>query len=698
MANPRRYLALMVAALAAPALAAGEVDTSDWVCEYCPFEEGVSGDYDVGATSVSDDSAYLGNATGYAEDGAYLNVDGEGGYTGAAQRVRWRVEDLGLDSRVVNVEGGEPGRYDYSLDWTELPYRQFFTTSTVFSDAGNASLVLPDDWVRAGTTGGFSALDGNLARRNIESDRRTLGLGGSFNFNAQVSVSADYRRRSNEGVRMFGASTFNNASLLPAPFDHTTDELEVGVRYGTAKSYLDLSWYLSDFDNGYESLSWQQPFTTAPGAESPVIAQAPDNRFQQLRLSGGYTFTEWRTVVNVTAAMGRIEQDAAFLDYTSNPNLGPAPLPRSNLDGEVETSNFSLSVSARPLSKVRVRGSYRYDERDNNTPTDLYSRVIGDTFLSGEEEVNAPYSYKRQKLSGTADWDALDMLRLSSGFEYKEYDRTLQEVTQQEEFLSYGRARLRPLQGIEVDARYGNSRREIDNYDEALAIVMGQNPLMRKYNLAYRFREFMDVRASWSPASLPISVSVTGLYADDSYTNSQLGLTSGEERSFSADFSWFVSERASLFINAGIDNLESVQLGSESFAAADWRGVNDDTFTTWGGGFTLDGIGDKLDLRVSAITSRGQSEIVVDSAAAGNDQFPDLETELDRLRLDLRYRYSETLDLTLGATYQRFKASDWALQGVAPATVPQLFSLGARPYDDDNVIIAVGFRYRMGDP
>ena len=34
-----------------------------------------------------------------------------------------------------------------------------------------------------------------------------------------------------------------------------------------------------------------------------------------------------------------------------------------------------------------------------------------------------------------------------------------------------GRVRLRPLQGIEVDARYGNSRREIDRYDEDLALA-----------------------------------------------------------------------------------------------------------------------------------------------------------------------------------------------------------------------------------
>ena len=126
MNTPRGYPVLLLAMLASPAFTADGVDTSDWVCEYCPFEEGTSGDYDVGLTGVSDDSAYFGNATGYDEEGVYLNVDGDGSYASESQRVRWHVEDLGLDSRLISVEGGSPGTFDYHVDWQELPYRQFF--------------------------------------------------------------------------------------------------------------------------------------------------------------------------------------------------------------------------------------------------------------------------------------------------------------------------------------------------------------------------------------------------------------------------------------------------------------------------------------------------------------------------------------------------------------------------------------------
>ena len=58
---------------------------------------------------------------------------------------------------------------------------------------------------------------------------------------------------------------------------------------------------------------WPSP---APGAESPALAQSPDNRFQQIKLSGGYRFPSARTSVSASVAAGEIEQTATLLPYT----------------------------------------------------------------------------------------------------------------------------------------------------------------------------------------------------------------------------------------------------------------------------------------------------------------------------------------------------------------------------------------------
>ncbi len=63
----------------------------------------------------------------------------------------------------------------------------------------------------------------------------------------------------------------------------------------------------------------------------------------------------------------------------------------------------------------------------------------------------------------------------------------------------------------------------------------------------------------------------------------------------------------------------------------------------------------------------------------------------------LVYLRSEHLDLTMNIRYQSFSAEDWALEGVGPATIPVVLTLGAQPYDDQVLIFGLGFRYLIGE-
>jgi hypothetical protein len=51
-----------------------------------------------------------------------------------------------------------------------------------------------------------------------------------------------------------------------------------------------------------------------------------------------------------------------------------------------------------------VKAAIRYDERDNKTPQFEWARVIADTFLSGETELNVPYGYERLRMNLSADY------------------------------------------------------------------------------------------------------------------------------------------------------------------------------------------------------------------------------------------------------------------------------------------------------
>jgi opacity protein-like surface antigen len=69
---------------------------------------------------------------------------------------------------------------------------------------------------------------------------------------------------------------------------------------------------------------------------------------------------------------------------------------------------------------------------------------------------------------------------------------------------------------------------------------------------------------------------------------------------------------------------------------------------------------------------------------------------MDSLRLSLNYHASEKMDVNLGIRYEKFETADWALDGVAPDTIPVVLTMGANSYDYDVWVVGIGVRYRIG--
>jgi MtrB/PioB family decaheme-associated outer membrane protein len=692
----RSIAAIVLLTVLAPVCGAAPPDTSGWRCERCPFATGHQADLSAGTTYVSEDAATLGDATGYDEEGGYLNVDGSGLYATADHRLSWRVEDLGLASRAAEMEGARGGTFDYRLAWRQQPRHRHDDTQTIFTRRPGGLLELPGNWTHAGTTSGFADLAANLAPRDIESERRTLEIGGRYQPTARFRLFADFGRQENDGVTVLGAPYFTNASLLPRRFDHRTDQVDAGIRYDSARGHLKLAYYGSFFDNRFDAVRWESPFTTAPGAELSALAEAPDNDFQQLSFTGAYRFSMMDTRVSFSAALGKGTQDEQLLPYTTNPNLIPAPLPRSSLDAEIDTTNAELVIISRPLPKTRVKAAIRYDERDNKTSRFAWTRVIAETFLSGESELNVPYGYERLRLNLSADYEWSEAIRVSGGYDYTELDRAFQEVAEQREDTGWGRVQWRPVEYLDITARGGISRRGINRYDETLAAGFEQNPLLRKFNLAYRYRQFGELSASVTPPGWPVTLSGQASYADISYTSSSLGLTASDELRFAIDLNWAISGRTSVYVSGGIDDVESDQAGSAAFSTPDWEARLSDRYYNLGGGIRIAGIADKMDLQLDYTRARGSTQIDV-SGGGGPDRFPDLESTHDSLRALLLYRWSGKLESSLLLRYEHVPTEDWALQDVAPGTLGSILTLGAQPYDDEVWMAGVSFRYLLGE-
>ena len=687
----------IAAALLLPTSALAQVDTSEWKCEYCPFDDGYSADVEAGAGYISEDAARFGNGTGQDEKGAFVQLGGSGRYLKDGTEVSWYAEDLGEAARVLNVSAGRPGKFELGLNYRELPYRLFDTTQTIFTTNEAGVLSLPSNWVSAPTTAGFTALNSSLVRQNIEKDRQILEFGAKYLPTRKLKLYADYSRQQRDGVNIMSGARFTQSTFLPRPVDDYTDQINAGVRFSAGALNLGLAYYGSFYRNDINSLTWDNPFTSEPGLEQGRLALEPDNDFQQFSLSGDYRTLTMNTVIAFSTAIGQGKQNAVFLPYTISSILPTTALPSASLNGQVDTSNYALTITSRPLQRATVKLAYRYDERDNQTPVSLWSRVITDTFPNGGTEANIPYSFERSRLNLSASLRLLDTVKVSGGYDRTELDRDYQEVANQTEDSGWGKVRWRPTSYLEAAFRGGASRREIDSYNTDIAVSYGQNPLLRKYNLAYRYREFAELSLSASLPQKPLSIGMNYLWADDSYSQSKLGMTDSEETRANIDLSWAVSDAASVYISAGSESIDANQLGSEAVAGPQWQALHEDTFAHYGGGFRIAGIGEKVDLTLDYTRSDGETEIRFAGQNVSSTPLPNLESTMDSLRLNMEYKLSERMDLSAGLRYERFETADWALDGVQPDTIPVVLTMGADAYDYDVWVVGIGVRYRIGN-
>jgi predicted porin len=65
-----------------------------------------------------------------------------------------------------------------------------------------------------------------------------------------------------------------------------------------------------------------------------------------------------------------------------------------------------------------------------------------------------------------------------------------------------------------------------------------------------------------------------------------------------------------------------------------------------------------------------------DNALPPVNQFPDLESKLHSLRLYADYQLQKNTKVKFSYRYEKYDEDDWSLDGVNPATIPEVLVLG----------------------
>jgi MtrB/PioB family decaheme-associated outer membrane protein len=530
-------------------------------------------------------------------------------------------------------------------------------------------------------------------------DRDRYGLFGRFFLGPNWSFALDYKRDERSGTRpKFGS--FGSVSVETLrPVDDSTDRVNATVRYQGAHWFAQVGYYLSMYQTQADTYRFDNPFTAAAaGGDVGQAGLEPDNTYNEIALSLGYYGLPWNTAITLSAATGKGTQDSGFAPYTINPTLATDPLPFANLDGSVDVTRADLTIASRPIDRLRLRGAVAYDQRDDNSRQGTFTSIVHtDLFPVTEDRTNAIYGYERTRFFGSADFDVYSDLSVGVGGEYRMTDRTGTKQEAMSETLQdgYGKATFRPNGYLGFVVKGGVEERDPDKYDSALGTALyGQNPLMRKYNMSYRYRSYGELLTNVAVGSLPVTLSGNVYYGDDSYLQSDFGLMAGLDRRYGLDVNWAMNEKFSAYLSLTREKIDSKTKNSSVFGDPDWRGDYEDNFDTYGAGFNAQ-IAEKWHANLDYTNVLGHQHTTLVGVAAGT--FPLVETKMNSLKASVAFAASPRMDLMATWWYETLDTSDWAFAS-QPDAMPTVLGLGVDPYNYSVNYVTLSMRYRFGGP
>ena len=683
--------------LGAATAASAQVDTSQWKCSSCPYPKGTTGSVDAGVGYVTDSSEKFGDYTGLDKKGAFLNLGGtvsrrgDDGYWADL----WGA-DLGLDNRRLYGRAGREGLYSLDIGYAEIPRHLTEGARTPFLGAGGSNQTLPAGFPAPDTPS--MPLAGTLQSLDTGYKYKRFDLGGNYLAGGPWNVRLSFRHDERDGSKPTSGSFYNTAAGLVAPVNEKTDQAELAVAYATRQLQVTVGYQFSSFRNENTSLTWTNPFLpVVPGALTGQLALAPDNQFHQIRGTVGYDISPTMRVT-ANAAFGRMTQDDGYVPPTQNALLAPTvpTLPRSSLNGKVDTFNGGVKLTASPMAGLKLTGSYDRDVRDNKTPVDAYPVVTTDMLLPGTTRENTPFSWTidRFKLLGdytNAEWPAA--MRVTGGVEYDMRDRRYQEVVTTREWTLWGKLAAQPAESVATWLRLEHSWRDNSVYGTSTWIDSPDNPLLRKFNLADRRRNAVEARVDWT-VNTKVTIGFTGELTDDDYNDTSIGLVSARTGNLAVEAAFAFSEATTGRAWLQTQQIRSKQNGSESFSAPDWTGKVKDKFDILGFGVKHTAPENKYEVGADATFSKARSDVSVD-AGGGAPAFPDATTKIRSFKLYGAYKIDDKMSVAGSYAYEKYDSDDWRYDGIAPATVSNLLALGNQAPHYSLSVFRVALRYRF---
>ncbi len=369
---------------------------------------------EVEAISVSVNSQKFGEYNGLNKQGVVpngnLNIRGGDAYKDNANggTQRWVIQgtDLGLSDRSANIGFSDQGNWGANIGYDELTHNVSSGYQTPYlGSVGQNSFTLPSNFTGAASGTGANAKgspantnllgNGQLSQfnnENISTTRKNTSFNAIKVIDPGLNVTLDYNHLDQSGAKLMGfasaglsggaASSGEKTSILPNPTNYQTDTVTAAINWQGEKARFSGSYFGSFFRDGYNGVNFQTFATPNP---IQTMSTAPSNMLQQLNFGGGYDFSNLTKLAG-NFSIGRNTQNSAT-DF--DPYMMTGAFPTAAFNGLVNTTHFDLKLTDKTIKDLNLLASYKFDQRNNLTQSNLYSFNQIATTSNGS---SAPYS------------------------------------------------------------------------------------------------------------------------------------------------------------------------------------------------------------------------------------------------------------------------------------------------------------------
>ncbi|MFB2803205.1 MtrB/PioB family decaheme-associated outer membrane protein [Shewanella seohaensis] len=634
-----------------------KVNTNAYQCKSCTVTQGYQGEVNANVGWASSDDIHSGNNFGDSDAGWRGSVGGDVSYRQGEYHAAMQADELGSDNGYLHLEAGKNNLGGVQLDYSLLTRYDATAQTQLWHNNG---LLLPDSHTRS--------LDLELQREKIgiglegELDALLNGLKGYINYDHEDKTG---NRRSS----LLANSGPINFAL---PVDATTQNINAGISIDQHQWQSELAYNGSYYRNHINHLS-------LPYADN-VYAATPDNDAHQVSLTGQYLLGS--SVINGRLATGRMIQDDNLIQISGNP--------LQSWDGEVETLDARIGFSSMLSPRWRLNGQLDYSDRDNKSSTWDFAQFEVDN-VSGAFKQNVAMDIQRTNFKLQSSYRFNSDYRLLGGFDYKAVERNYTEREETEDSALWAKLNIRAIPKTVVDLKASYETRDGSTYDSLEATSIEENPLLRKFYLADRNRNGLELRVNHTPLQW-LTVDFDAHYNNDDYDSTLIGLTGVQDYGYNVQLSAQLSNRLNVFASAGQQWIESDMAGSQAYASPDWYTDVDDEFIDLNIGFTYDGLmDDRLSIGGNYQFANSASDPLITTTT--NQPYGDYYSYSHNLELYGRYALNERMGLKLSYQYERYYDTDYA--EVSPYAVPGLVTLGELNHNYNAHLLMLTFSYML---